>query len=60
MQRITLDDGFVTANTILSGNTTHISPLVPGVTAPKMKFSISDFFSKYDQIRRKLRLWSHY
>ena len=23
------------------------------------KFSIKDFFSKYDQIRRKLRVWSH-
>ena len=24
-----------------------------------MKFSIKDFFSKYLQIRRKLRIWSH-
>ena len=24
-----------------------------------MKFSIKDFFSKRDQIRRKLRIWSH-
>ena len=24
-----------------------------------MKFSIKDFFSTYDQIRRKLRIWSH-
>ena len=24
-----------------------------------MKFSIKDFFSKYDQIRRKLKVWSH-
>ena len=24
-----------------------------------MKFSIKGFFSKYDQIRRKLRIWSH-
>ena len=24
-----------------------------------MKFSIKDFFSKCDQIRRKLRIWSH-
>ena len=24
-----------------------------------MKFSIKDFFSKYDQIRRKLGIWSH-
>ena len=29
------------------------------MTAQKMKFSISDLFSKYDQIRRKLRIWSH-
>ena len=27
--------------------------------AQKMKFSIKDFSSKCDQIRRKLRLWSH-
>ena len=25
----------------------------------KMKFSIREFFSKCDQIRRKLRVWSH-
>ena len=24
-----------------------------------MKFSIMDFFSKHDQIRRKLGIWSH-
>ena len=24
-----------------------------------MKFSIKDFFSKSDQIRRKLQIWSH-
>ena len=29
------------------------------ITAPKMKFSIKDFFSKCDQIRRKMRIWSH-
>ena len=28
-------------------------------TAQKMKFSIKDLFSKYDQIYRKLRIWSH-
>ena len=28
-------------------------------TAQKMKFSINGFFSKCDQIRRKLRIWSH-
>ena len=26
--------------------------------AQKIKFSIKDFFSKFDQIRRKLRIWS--
>ena len=25
----------------------------------KMKFSIKYFFSKCDQVRRKLRIWSH-
>ena len=29
------------------------------ITAQKMKFSIKDFFSKCDQIHRKLRIWSH-
>ena len=29
------------------------------VTAQKLKFSIKDFFSKCDRIRRKLRIWSH-
>ena len=29
------------------------------LTAQKMKFSIEDFFNKYDQIRRKLWIWSH-
>ena len=29
------------------------------ITAQKMKFSIKDFFSKYDQIRRRLRIWLH-
>ena len=28
-------------------------------TAQKMKFSITDFFSKCDQICRELRIWSH-
>ena len=32
-------------------------PLV--VTAQKMKFSMKDFFSKCDQIRKKLRIWSN-
>ena len=28
-------------------------------TAQKMKFSIKDFLSKFDQVRRKMRIWSH-
>ena len=28
-------------------------------TAQKMKFSMKNFFSKCEQIRRKLRIWSH-
>ena len=28
-------------------------------TAQKMKFFIKDFFNKCDEIRRKLRIWSH-
>ena len=28
-------------------------------TTRKMKFSIKDFFSKCDEIRRKLWIWSH-
>ena len=34
-------------------------PVKHGCTAQEMKFSIKDFFSKCDQIRRKLRIWSH-
>ena len=29
------------------------------IKAQKMKFSIKDFFSKYDQIRSFLQTWSH-
>ena len=29
------------------------------ILAQKMKFSIKDFFSKCDQIRRKLKIWPH-
>ena len=32
---------------------------ISSITAQKMKFSVKDFFSKCDQIRRKLRIWSH-
>ena len=33
--------------------------LVPIYTVQKIKFSIKDFFSQCDQIRRKLPIWSH-
>ena len=33
--------------------------LVTSDTAQRMKFSIKDFFSKCDQIDRKLQIWSH-
>ena len=29
------------------------------LAALKMKFSMKDFFSKCNQIRKKLRIWSH-
>ena len=28
-------------------------------TSQKMKFPVKDFFSKCDEIRKKLRIWSH-
>ena len=37
----------------------HIPPCQTSYTAQKMKFSIKDVSSKCDQIRRKLRIWSH-
>ena len=33
--------------------------MVANRTAQKMKFSIKDFFSKCEQIRSFLRIWSH-
>ena len=43
----------VTVTTILT------QVLKAAYTAQIMKSSIRNFFSKYDQIRRKLRIWSH-
>ena len=37
----------------------YLSELEKPLTAQKMKFSIKDFFSKCDQIRRFPRIWSH-
>ena len=33
--------------------------MLSGNTAQKVKFSIKNFSSKYDQIRRKPQIWSH-
>ena len=38
-------------------NTQHFIAFKICITAQKMKFSIKDFFSKCDQIGRKLRIW---
>ena len=34
--------------------------LFRGFTTQKMKFSIIGFYSKFDQIMRKLQIWSHF
>ena len=31
----------------------------PSITTQKMKFSIKDFFSKCEQIHKKMQIWSH-
>ena len=36
-----------------------ITQTKPTNSAQKMNFSIKDFFSKCDQIRKKLQIWSH-
>ena len=52
-------DGF--SNQISANNLSnfHADCSFPYNTAQKMKFSIKDFFSKCDQIRSFLRIWSH-
>ena len=40
-------------------NKSESGPNWKDYTAQKMKFSIKDFFSKCDQIRSFLRIWSH-
>ena len=39
--------------------TEKCSPLYMAGTAQKIKFSVNNYFIKYDQIRRKLQIWSH-
>ena len=38
-------------------NFDHKTTSIIKFTTQKMKFSINDIFSKYDQIGRKLRIW---
>ena len=40
-------------------NTKNVTWSKNSFTTQKMKFSIMDFFSKCDQIRSFLRIWSH-
>ena len=37
----------------------NAAPFLVYDTTKKRKFSIKDFFSKCDQMRSKLRIWSH-
>ena len=48
---------FYTANCFSQKKT--LSRKSRNLTAQKMKFSIKDFFSRCDQIRKKLLIWSH-
>ena len=41
------------------GDIAKVFEEITTVTVQKMKFFNKDFFSKYDQIRMKLRIWSH-
>ena len=53
---------FYTTHIVDVSNNCHISPhnsYVWVIAAQKMKFSVKDFFSKCDQIRGLLRIWSH-
>ena len=44
---------------IVSESTSRMNEKCEMFTVQKMKFSIKDFFSKCDQIHKKLRIWSH-
>ena len=53
---ISLDVSIFTRPSILF----HSFQMTKPLTTQKMKFSIKDFFSKCDQIRNFLRIWSHF
>ena len=44
---------------VLESKCQEVSIVLTTHTSQKMKFSIKDFLSKCDQIRRKLRIWPH-
>ena len=50
---ITYSAYYLTCTLVHHGDISHVT------TAAKMMFPIQDFFSKCDQIHRKLRIWSH-
>ena len=54
--------GFYTRATLEFNGLIFIGNGTPStaITTQKMKFSIKDFFSKCEQIHRKLRIWSHF
>ena len=43
----------------ISGQSSHFIPPLKTHTEKEMKFFINDFFSKCDQILRKVWMWSH-
>ena len=50
---------FLKKSNVLANLLSKVWQRVQYGTAQKVKFSIKDFFSKCDQIHRKLRIWSH-
>ena len=58
-QRMTWVTWKLLASVCIRSHGPLIKRFVISLTTQKMKFSIKDFFSKCDQIRRKLRIWSH-
>ena len=57
MDLIPHEDQNFPVNHIFYLRSRNIERVLKGKTAQKVMFSIKDFFSKCDQIRRKLRIW---
>ena len=58
-ERDTILGKFISLSSTPKGNKPPVRKLQVYVTALTMKFSIRDFFSKYDQIPIFLRIWSY-